>query len=151
MKQIAKHLTIFIVCGLVYYGIEVLFRGYSSYEMILCAGTIGVIVGLLNDVFSYDMLLQSQLVIGTVVAVLCEGITGLILVKIYGYNPVWDYSTLGGTFFWGQCNIYFCLLWIGLVFLAILIADSIDYYIFKGERPYYKLRDNEIWFRLPPR
>ena len=117
--------------------------------MIICAGIIGVIVGLLNDIFSYDMLIQTQLSIGAIVATVCEGITGLILVAIYGFNPVWDYSGLWGNFFWRQCNIWFSLIWIGLVFIAILIADSIDYYLFGGGRPYYKVSKGKVWFMLP--
>ena len=149
MKQIIKQLTIFIVVGLTYFGIEMIVRGRSDVSMIVCAGIIGVIVGLLNDIFSYDMLIQTQLFIGSVVATVCEGITGLILVAIYGFNPVWDYSDLWGTFFFGQCNILFCTIWTGLVFVAILIADSIDYYMFGGDRPYYKVRKDKIWFMLP--
>lgn len=117
--------------------------------MIICAGVIGVIVGALNDLFSYGMLVQIQLFVGTIVATVCEGITGLILIAIYGYNPVWDYSDLWGTFFFGQCNLLFCAIWTVLVFVAILIADSIDYYLFDGERPYYKVRKDKVWFILP--
>ena len=149
MKQLIKQIAIFLIIGLTYFGIEMIARGRSDFSMIICAGTIGVIVGLLNDVFSYDMLVQTQLFIGTIVATVCEGITGLILVGKYGYNPVWDYSDLWGTFFFGQCNILFCVIWTGLVFVAILIADSIDYYLFDGERPYYKVRKDKVWFMLP--
>ena len=149
VKQIVKQLTIFIVIGLTYFGIEMAVRGRSDVSMIICAGVIGVIVGLLNDVFSYDMLVQTQLSIGAIVATVCEGVTGLILVGIYGFNPVWDYSGLWGTFFWGQCNIWFSLIWVGLVFVAILIADSIDYYLFGGERAYYKVSKGKVWFMLP--
>lgn len=149
MKQIVKQLTIFVIIGFTYYGIEIAVRGKSDISMIICAGVIGVIVGALNDFFSYDMLIQVQLSIGAIVATVCEGITGLILVAIYGFNPVWDYSGLWGTFFCGQCNIWFSLIWIGLVFVAILIADGIDYYLFDGDRPYYKVRKDKVWFMLP--
>lgn len=149
VKQIVKQLTIFIIIGLTYFGIEMAVRGRSDVSMIICAGVIGVIVGLLNDIFSYDMLIQMQLFIGAIVATVCEGVTGLILVGIYGYNPVWNYSDLYGTFFCGQCNIFFCLIWIILSFVAILIADIVDYYLFDGERPYYKINKSKIWFMLP--
>ena len=149
LKQIIKQLTIFIVIGLTYFGIEMVVRGRSDVSMIICAGVIGVVVGALNDFFSYEMLLQVQLFIGTIVATVCEGITGLILVGKYGYNPVWDYSDLWGTFFFGQCNIFFCVIWTGLVFVAILISDIVDYYLFDGERPYYKINKSKIWFMLP--
>ena len=148
VKQVVKQLTIFLVIGLTYFGIEMLVRGRSDVSMIICAGLIGVIVGALNDFFSYDMLVQVQLAIGTIVATFCEGITGLILVGKYGYNPVWDYSNLWGTFFWGQCNLLFCAIWTGLVFVAILIADGIDYYLFDGDRPYYMVSKNKVWFML---
>ena len=94
VKQMVKELTIFIIIGLTYFGIEMIARGRSDISMIICAGIIGVIVGLLNDIFSYDMPIQAQLSIGAIVATVCEGVTGLILVGIYGYNPVWDYSGL---------------------------------------------------------
>ena len=142
-------MTIFIVIGLAYFGIEMVVRGRSDVSMIICAGVIGVVVGALNDFFSYEMLLQVQLFIGTIVATVCEGITGLILVGKYGYNPVWDYSDLWGTFFFGQCNIFFCVIWTGLVFVAILISDSVDYYLFDGDRPYYKINKSKICFMLP--
>ena len=74
VKQIVKQLTIFIVIGLTYFGIEMTVRGRSDISMIICAGVIGVIVGLLNDIFSYDMLIQTQLFIGSVVATVCEGV-----------------------------------------------------------------------------
>ena len=54
-----------------------------------------------------------------------------------------------GKFLLGQCNIWFLLIWVGLVFVAILIANGIDYYLFGGERPYYKVRKNKLWFMLP--
>ena len=111
MKQIVKQLTIFIVIGLTYFGIEMAVRGRSDISMIICAGVIGVIVGLFNDVFSYDMLIQTQLFIGSVVATVCEGVTGLILVGIYGYNPVWDYSGLwGGVLLGTMQHLFFAYL-----------------------------------------
>ena len=150
-KFIYSNIVIFVICGCIYFVLECIFRGYSSYEMIICAGIISVIAGSLNNIFTYEMLLQTQLFIGTIVATICEGLTGIALIAIYGENTVWDYSELWGTFFYGQCNIFFCMLWFVLVFVAILIADSIDYYIFDGERPYYKLSKDKIWFWLPER
>ena len=150
-RYLLQNIVIFLICGSIYYFTEIIFKHShtSDISMILCAGTISVIVGMLNDIFSYDMLLQLQLIIGTIVATVCEGITGIILVAIYGHNPVWDYGDLPLTFFNGQCNVFFCLLWIPLVFLAILMADCINYYMFDGERAYYRIGKNKIWFWLP--
>lgn len=149
IKQIIKNSTIFVACGIVYIIIELLYRGYTSLSMFFCAGAIGLLASLVNNLFSFEILLQWQLAIGTGIATFCEGVTGLMLVVIYGYNPVWDYSRLPFTFFWGQCNFYFCLIWTILCFVAILIGDSIEYYLFDGKRAYYKVAKNKIWFWLP--
>ena len=117
-------------------------RSIENKDAIVC-------IGLINNIFTFEMVLQIQLLIGGIIATICEGITGLILIAIYGENTVWNYSDLYGTFFWGQCNIFFCLIWIILSFVAILIADIVDYYLFDGERPYYKINKSKIWFMLP--
>lgn len=147
-RNVYSNVVIFLVCGCLYYIIEMIIKRDSHWSMILCAGVASVITGLLNNIYSYDMLLQLQMLVGAMVTTICEGLTGLLLVDIYGENTVWNYSELWGTFFYGQCNIFFCIIWFFLMFIAILIADSIDYYLFDGERPYYRLNKNEIWFWL---
>lgn len=149
IKHIVKNATIFITCGLVYFVMELIARGHSDVSMILCAGVIGLLASLVNNLFTFEMLLQWQLAIGTVIATVCECVTGLMLCAVYGYNPVWDYSGLTFTFAWGQCNGIFCCIWVVLVFIAIILGDSIEYYIFDGKRPYYKITKHKIWFWLP--
>ena len=150
-KHLLKDIVIFSACGGTYYGLEILFRGYSNWTMFLCAGIIGLIASLLNNFFTFDMLLQWQLGISAVIATAIEGITGIILAYFNnGVNPVWDYSQLWGTFFCGQCNILFCIIWAVLSFIAILIGDSIEYYIFnESARPYYCINSHGVWFWLP--
>ena len=152
-KHILKNITIFGVCGLVYYFGEMIFKSnhISHWTMFVCAGLIGLLASLLNNFFTFDMLLQWQLGISAVIATAIEGITGVILAYFNnGVNPVWDYSSLWGTFFCGQCNILFCIIWAVLSFIAILIGDSIEYYIFnESERPYYCINSHGVWFWLP--
>ena len=152
-KHILKNITIFGVCGLVYYFGEMIFKSnhISHWTMFVCAGLIGLIASLLNNFFTFDMLLQWQLGISAVIATAIEGITGVILAYFNnGVNPVWDYSQLWGTFCYGQCNVFFCMIWAILSFVAILIGDSIEYYIFnESERPYYCINSHGVWFWLP--
>ena len=152
-KHILKNITIFGVCGLVYYFSEIIFKSshISHWTMFVCAGLIGLIASLLNNFFTFDMLLQWQLGISAVIATAIEGITGVILAYFNnGVNPVWDYSQLWGTFCYGQCNVFFCMIWAVLSFVAILIGDSIEYYIFnESERPYYCINSHGVWFWLP--
>lgn len=153
IKKILKNASIFVVCGAVYYLLEVAFKSShtSDWSMFICAGLIGLIASLLNNFFTFDMLLQYQLGISAVAATIIEGFTGLMLCYFNGgINPVWDYSQLWGTFFYEQCNIFFCLLWFALSFIAILLGDSIEYYLFdSSERPYYCINSRGIWFWLP--
>ena len=153
IKSILKNATIFFACGGIYYGLEEIFKSNhtSDWTMFVCAGIIGLIASLLNNFFTFDMLLQWQLGISAVIATAIEGITGVTLVYFNnGVNPVWDYSQLWGTFFCGQCNILFCIIWAVLSFIAILIGDSIEYYVFdEGEQPYYCINSHGVWFWLP--
>lgn len=145
-------MLIFCACGGAYYGLEILFRGYSNWTMFLCAGIIGLLASLLNNFFTFDMLLQYQLGISAVIATACEGITGLLILHFNnGINPIWDYSNLWGSFCKDQCNIWFSLLWGLLSFIAILIGDAIEYYLFDDadERPYYCISVHGVWFWLP--
>ena len=153
IKSILKNATIFFTCGGIYYGLEEIFKSnhISDWTMFLCAGVIGLLASLLNNFYSFDMLLQYQLGISAVIATAIEGITGVILCYFNnGVNPVWDYSQLWGTFCYGQCNVFFCMIWAVLSFVAILIGDSIEYYIFnESERPYYCINSHGVWFWLP--
>ena len=136
MKQIVKQLTIFIVIGLTYFGIEMAVRGRSDISMIICAGLIGVIVGLLNDIFSYDMLIQTQLFIGSVVATVCEGVTGLILNVWLGLN-IWDYSDKPLNLYGVIClenSVY----WYFLSGIAIVLDDTIRWKFFGEDKPHYR-------------
>ena len=78
---------------MIYFTLEIIFRGRSDWTMFICAGLVGVLTSALNNIFTYDMLFQEQIFIGTIVATLLEGITGEII-KLFnnGVNPVWDYS-----------------------------------------------------------
>lgn len=151
-KHLLKDILIFSACGGTYYGLEILFRGYSNWTMFFCAGVIGLLASLLNNFYSFDMLLQYQLGISAVIATVCEGITGILICYFSesGANTVWDYSELPLTFFFGQCNLFFSFLWAILSFIAILIGDSIEYYVFdESERPYYCINSHGVWFWLP--
>lgn len=154
IKSILKNATIFFACGGIYYGLEEIFKSShtSHWTMFVCAGLIGLLASLLNNFYSFDMLLQYQLGISSVIATVCEGITGILICYFSesGANTVWDYSELPLTFFFGQCNLFFSFLWAILSFIAILIGDSIEYYVFdESERPYYCINSHGVWFWLP--
>lgn len=140
VKEVISAIVTFIFFGCLYMLIEVAFRGYTSWTMGVLAGFISLFIGGLNYIYSYDLDLLYQMGISTVFATLAEGVAGIIINTIFKAD-VWDYSDLPGTFFWGQCNLLFCLAWFGLSLVCIVLQDCLVYYILKtaDTRPYYKL------------
>ena len=65
----------------------------------------------------------------------------LIIGKMFlaGYLPVmWDYSSVPLNY-QGIVCVPFSVVWMALSFVAIIVADAINYYVFKEKPvPYYK-------------
>jgi uncharacterized membrane protein len=131
-----KYLIVFEVGGVVYYTIELLYRGYSHESMFILGGLCLINIGLINEVFGYDMYFELQVLIGDIVVVTSEFITGLIVNKWLGLN-VWDYSNLPFNLM-GQICLPFALLWIPVVALAIVVDDWVKYECLHDPEPTYR-------------
>ena len=116
-----KILILFNIYGSIYYSLEVLFRGYSHISMYILAGVLGVLIGLINEI-TPKINIWLETLIGTIIATIGEGVTGIIVNNILHLN-VWDYSNLPFTFFYGQCNLIFCLIWFILTYIVIKLDD----------------------------
>ena len=140
MKKIIGKLGLFLSCGFIYCMIEILFRNWSHWSMLVLAGFLGVFcVDSVNNVLSFDCDYIVQILISTILCTIGEGISGIIL-NVWLQLNVWDYSKMAfGTFFFGQCNVIFCVAWALIIGLfAIFYCDAINYYILKIEPcPYY--------------
>lgn len=117
---ILKEFIIFIIFGLMYVTIELLYRGHTHYSMFIVGGICGVLIGLIND-NTPDMPLLPQCVLGTVIITVIELLTGLFLNVYLGLN-VWDYSNQPFNFM-GQICPQFCIIWCILSILVIRIDD----------------------------
>ena len=117
---ILKEFIIFIIFGLMYVTIELLYRGYTHYSMFIVGGICGVLIGLIND-NTPDMPLLPQCVLGAVIITVIELLTGLFLNVYLGLN-VWDYSNQPFNFM-GQICPQFCIIWCILSILVIRIDD----------------------------
>ena len=140
MKKFIGKLGLFLSCGFIYCMIEILFRGWSHWSMFVLAGFLGVFcVDSVNNVLSFDCDYIVQILISTILCTIGEGISGIIL-NVWLQLNVWDYSKMAfGTFFFGQCNVIFCVAWALIIGLfAIFYCDAYNYYILKIEPcPYY--------------
>lgn len=79
IQQKSKYLFLFIIGGIMYGMIEMLFRGYTHWSMVLLGGICFIFVGLINEVIPWDMPLIFQMLIGGTIITLCEFITGCIV------------------------------------------------------------------------
>ena len=117
---ILKEFIIFIIFGLMYVTIELLYRGHTHYSMFIVGGICGVLIGLIND-NTPDIPLLPQCVLGAVIITVIELLTGLFLNVYLGLN-VWDYSNQPFNFM-GQICPQFCIIWCILSILVIRIDD----------------------------
>ena len=151
-KTIIKKIGLFLTAGYIYYFIECLYRGYSDISMFILAGLLAVFcIDTPNNIYGFDLDYIIQILISTILCTIGEGCCGLV-VNVWLKQNVWDYSQLIGTFFFGQCNIFFMFAWALLIgLIGIPYCDAYNYYICKnGERPYYKVF-GKIIFRLKER
>ena len=137
MRVFLKYLFLFIIGGVVYYSMEMLFRGYSHYSMAILGGICFIACGLLNELLSWDTSLLLQGLIGSGIITVLEFLTG-VLVNIVLHLNVWDYSNMPLNVL-GQICLPFSLLWVIIAIGAIILDDYIRYCFFDEEKPRYKL------------
>ena len=112
------HGIFFLIGGLLYQMVEILWRGYTHPSMFIVGGLCFVLLGLLNEIGpcrNAPLLVHMVLAAGIVTAV------GLVLNVWLGLG-VWDYSGLPGNFM-GQVCIWFALLWLLLSLPAMKLED----------------------------
>lgn len=137
MRVFLKYLFLFIIGGVVYYSMEMLFRGYSHYSMAILGGICFIACGLLNELLSWDTSLLLQGLIGSGIITVLEFLIGVLVNMILHLN-VWDYSNMPLNVL-GQICLPFSLLWVIIAIGAIILDDYIRYCFFDEEKPRYKL------------
>lgn len=136
LKTIIEYLILFLVGGMSYYIIEIIWRGYSHYTMMVLGGICFVLIGLINEGYDYEMPLRKQMFISAIIITVLEFVFGIVLNKILGLN-IWDYSDMPLNLM-GQICLPFTILWFFLSLLAIIVDDYIRYFVFGEEEPHYK-------------
>lgn len=137
MKSALKTLILFLVGGIAYITIELLYRGHSHWTMFLLGGLCFILIGGINNYISWDMLLWKQMLLGSVIITLLEFVCGCIVNLLLHWN-VWDYRNLPFNIL-GQICLPFSILWFFISFVAIIIDDYIRYWFFGEEKPHYNL------------
>lgn len=137
LKMILKHIVLFFIGGIIYYLIEILWRGYSHISMVFCGGLCFILIGIVNELIPWDIKLWKQMLIGSVIVTVVEFFTGCI-VNLWMGLKVWDYSNLPFNIL-GQICLPFCVAWFFISLLAIVIDDYLRYWLFNEEKPHYNI------------
>jgi len=132
-----KYILLFFVGGYAYCGVEIMFRGFSHISMLIAGGICFILIGLLNDVFPYQISMISKMFISAIIITTIEFVSGFIVNIWLGLN-VWDYSTLPYNFM-GQICLLYSNIWFLLSLPAILLNDYLKYFLLGEEKPEYKV------------
>ena len=91
MKKRLKGLLVFLVFGLIYFGLECLWRGSSAHwTLFFLGGFIGFLIQDINGKIHWEMPFLQQCTIGMGVAIFSEAVAGIILNVILKLD-VWHY------------------------------------------------------------
>ena len=136
LNTILKYFTLFLIGGIAYYFIEIVYRGYSHFSMVIVGGLCFILIGSINEFSNKEITLLIQMLISVFIVDIIELISGIIINRILLLN-VWDYSQLRFNFL-GQISLNSSIAWFFLSFFAIYIDDLLRYIIYKEEKPKYK-------------
>ena len=148
IKRYHKAIILGYIGGLIYIGIELLWRGYSHWTMFILGGICFLLMGKINEAIPWNMPLWQQVLIGTLIITGLEFMTGCIVNLWLGWN-VWDYSSVPFNIL-GQICLPYIFLWIPISLTGIVLDDVLRYYLFKEEVPHYNIgltrKSNKIFW-----
>ena len=104
--------------------------------MLILGGLCFVIIGLINEIFVDSIYIEQEIIIGWLVILILEFVTGCIVNLWLGLD-VWDYSDQPFNIL-GQVCPLFALLWIPLAVFAIFFDDIVRYNIFEESKHKHK-------------
>ena len=93
VPKIVQFLSLLTIGGFIYVFIELAFRGRSHWTMFLLGGLCFYLIGLVNELYPWDMPLISQMFISSIIVTSLEFIFGVFLNIFLGLG-IWDYTNL---------------------------------------------------------
>ena len=137
LNSFIKYFILFLIGGISYFFLEILYRGYSHLSMIIVGGLCFLFIGSIDKILNRNIPLIFQMLLSVLIVDILELISGIILNKVLLLN-VWDYSNLKLNFL-GQISLISSIGWFFLSIIAIYIDDLLRHVIFKEDMPKYRL------------
>lgn len=135
MKKLSEYLFLWAVGGCIYYGAELLFRGFSHWTMFVLGGICLVFFAVQGRMVRWEDPLWRQILRCVVFVVSMEFICGIILNKWMNLG-IWDYSRLPFQLF-GQICLPFAVIFSGFCAVGILLSGYLLYWLYGEEKPHY--------------
>lgn len=137
MRKISEYLFLWGAGGCLYYGFEVIFRGFSHWSMFMLGGLCFLFFFVQGITLHWREALWKQTLRCIIFVTAMEFTTGIIVNKWMGLS-VWDYSDLPFHLF-GQICIPFIIIFSGLCVIGIILSGYLGYWIFGEEKPVYHI------------
>lgn len=137
MCKLSGHIVRWMLGGVLYGCLEVLWRGHTHWTMMLLAAVLCIPLDITNERMPWRLPLWAQAVIGGLTITAGELAAGLVL-NIWLGLAIWDYSGLPCNL-WGQICLQYASLWCLLAAPVIVVFDWLDHWLCGGKRPQYRL------------
>lgn len=119
-----KDAVMFMTGGVVYPVIELMWRGYSHYSMMIAGGLSLYLINKLCCKKLREKRMYMKCLAGSGIITGVEFFTGIVFNKIFMMN-VWDYSALPYNI-GGQICLPFSVIWFFLTIPAVFICDKLS-------------------------
>ncbi len=123
MKNIEKYALIFIVGGFGYGLLEIVFRGFTHWSMIITGGSALISLYLIYQAFPDQSIIIKSL-IGCSVITTLEFTVGLIVNKLFSFG-VWDYTNSPDNIL-GVISLRFSLCWFAISFIMLSLFVTLQ-------------------------
>ena len=120
MKSFEKSILLLIIGGLGYGLIEIAFRGYTHWSMIITGGSAFLCLYILNEALESTHILVKSL-IGAVIITTMELTVGLVVNKLFNF-AVWDYTNTSINFL-GVISLPFCACWFAISYVILKLFN----------------------------
>ena len=122
LKFSIVYLILFLTGGLGYGFIEIAFRGYTHWSMVITGGSAFLCLYIINESLkSTNIILKS--LIGAVIITAMELTVGLVVNKTFNLG-VWDYTNTPFNFL-GIISLPFCICWYLISLIALKMFNTI--------------------------
>lgn len=119
-NNLIKNMILFVIFGLLYCGLEILWRGYTHPSMFIVGGICCLLVGLINEI-TPNMSMWLQCLLSAIIITIIEFLSGCIL-NLWLNLGVWNYTNMPFNLL-GQVCLPFSIAWFFLSYVAIKLDD----------------------------